>query len=124
MPYINGRLWDSRDRGVEDFQFTSVALPAVSKDEAGKPILESYGSKESDGEPVRLGVMCPTTSLWQDKIRETALRLMNECGTGGVYIDQIAAAPPVLCFDRTHGHPTGGGHWWTAGYWQFLDRLR
>ena len=123
MPYINGRLWDTHDRGCEDFQFTSTALPAVTKQEDGKPVSEQYRSMQSDGKPVRLGVMCPTTKLWQDKIREIVLRLMNECGTCGVYIDQIAAATPVLCFDRTHGHPSGGGHWWTAGYWQYLDRL-
>ena len=34
---------------------------------------------------------------------------MNECGVKGVYIDQIAAAAPTLCFDATHGHPLGGG---------------
>ena len=25
MPYINGRLWDTRDRGAEDFEFTKRA---------------------------------------------------------------------------------------------------
>lgn len=124
MPYINGRLWDTRDKGGEDFEFTRVARPAVTKDEAGEPYTETYGSKESDGSPVKLGVMCPTTALWQTKVRETVLRLMNECGVRGVYIDQIAAAQPTLCFDRSHGHPLGGGHWWTEGYWQLLDALR
>jgi hypothetical protein len=27
MPYINGRLWDTRDKGTEDWQFSKVALP-------------------------------------------------------------------------------------------------
>jgi uncharacterized protein DUF6259 len=124
MPYINGRLWDTRDRGTEGFEFSTVALPAVSKDEHGKPYVETYGSKEKDGSPVRLGVMCPTTELWQKKVRQTVLRLMNECGVKGVYIDQIAAAAPTLCFDRSHGHPTGGGHWWTEGYWKLLAEIR
>jgi len=124
MPYINGRLWDTRDRGKEDFQFTAVARPAATKDEAGKPYLESYGSKESDGSPVQLAVMCPATPLWQAKVRQTVLRLMNEYGTKGVYIDQIAAAAPVLCFDRGHGHPTGGGHWWTDSYNAMVEAIR
>ena len=47
---------------------------------------------------------------------------MNECGVKGVYIDQIAAAAPTLCFDKSHGHPLGGGHWWTEGYWKLLGR--
>lgn len=125
MPYINGRLWDTRDRGVEDFEFTRVALPAVTKQPDGKPFTEQYGSKEADGSPVTLGVMCPTTPLWQKTVRDIVLRLMNEVGTHAVYIDQIAAAAPVLCADPTHGHPLGGGHWWTEqGYWKLLEALR
>jgi len=124
MPYINGRLWDTRDKGNQDFEFTRVALPAVTKDEAGKPYIESYGSKEADGSPVKLGVMCPTTALWQAKVRENVLRLMNEYGVKGVYIDQVAAAPPVLCFDHSHGHPTGGGHWWVESYNAMLAAIR
>ncbi|MGA2496964.1 MAG: DUF6259 domain-containing protein [Tepidisphaeraceae bacterium] len=123
MPYINGRLWDTRDRGVEDFEFTKVALPAVTKNEKGEPYVETYGSKETDGSPVRLGVMCPSTELWQSRIQQTVLRLMNECGVRGVYIDQIAAAQPTLCFDKSHGHPLGGGHWWTEGYWHMLEQI-
>lgn len=123
MPYINGRLWDTRDKGLDDFQFTSVAKPAVTKDEEGQPYTEMYGSKESDGSRVALGVMCPATDVWQDKVKEIVLRLMNECGVHGVYIDQVAAAKAMLCFDRSHGHPTGGGHWWTEAYWQMLDDI-
>jgi len=126
MPYINGRLWDTRDKGAEDDQFSRVALPAATKDEKGKPYEEIYGSKESDGSPVRLAVMCPTTPLWQQKVKEIVLRLMSdEVGVDGVYIDQIAAAAPRLCFDKSHGHPLGGGQWWTHdGYWKMLSDLR
>ena len=124
MPYINGRLWDTRDKGMEDFQFSSVARPAATKDEAGKPYLETYQSKESDGSPVRLAVMCPATQLWQAKVRQIVLRLMQEYGTKAVYIDQVAAAAPELCFDHAHGHPTGGGHWWTASYNAMLAAIR
>ncbi len=123
MPYINGRLWDTRDNGMEDFEFTSVARPAATKDENGEPYTEMYGSKESDGSPVRLAAMCPTTDVWRNKVREIVLRLLNECGVRAVYIDQVAAAQPRLCFDRAHGHPLGGGHWWTEAYWELMDRI-
>lgn len=124
MPYINGRLWDTRDKGAEDGAFTNTALPAVAKMEDGAPFVESYGSKESDGSPVKLGVMCPTTALWQNKVKEIVLRLQNEYGVKGVYIDQVAAATPVLCMDPAHGHPLAGGSWWNTGYWTLLDALR
>jgi len=124
MPYINGRLWDTRDRGLEDYQFTAVALPAATKNHAGEPFVETYGSKEKDGSHVQLAVMCPTTSLWHGKVAELVSRLFQECGTHAVYIDQVAAAPPTLCADSSHGHPLGGGHWWTEGYWALLERIR
>jgi hypothetical protein len=123
MPYINGRLWDTRDRGTEDFQFTQVAQVAAAKDEDGKPYTEMYGSKESDGSRVALAPMCPATNVWQDKVREVVLRLFTECGVKAVYIDQIAAASPRLCFDASHGHPLGGGHWWTDSYWNLLEQI-
>ncbi len=123
MPYINGRLWDTRDKGAEDWAFSRTALPAATKDEDGKPCTESYGSKETDGNSVTLAVMCPTTSLWQDRVGDIVLRLFDEYGVSGVYIDQIAAAQPRLCFDASHGHALGGGHWWTEGYWKMLDAI-
>jgi hypothetical protein len=124
MPYINGRLWDTHDKGAEDWQFTRTALGAATKDEQGQPYVESYGSKESDGNSVKLAVMCPTTPLWQNQVRDVVLRLFGDCGVSGVYIDQIAAASPRLCFDASHGHDLGGGHWWTEGYWAMLSAIR
>jgi len=124
MPYINGRLWDSRDRGAEDFEFSRVARAAATKKEDGQPFLESYGSKETNGQPVSLAVMCPSTRLWQDRVRDLVLRLQRDEGTRGVYIDQVAAAAPTLCVDPSHGHPLGGGHWWTESYWDLLKAIR
>jgi len=124
MPYINGRLWDTHDKGVEDYQFTSVALPAATKDENGQPYIEMYGSKESDGSPVRFAVMCPATELWQNRIRDICLRLFDKYNVDAIYIDQVAAMSPKLCLDKTHGHPLGGGHWWVEGYWKMLQSIR
>lgn len=124
MPYINGRLWDTRDKGQQDREYTSLALPAATKDRDDKPHTEKYGSKEADGSPVELAVMCPTATLWQDTVKETVLRLQKECRVDGVYIDQVAAASPRECMDKTHGHPLGGGSWWNAGYWTMLEGIR
>ncbi len=124
MPYINGRLWDTRDRDANDWRFGTLARPAAAKDESGRPYVESYGSKESDGTPVKLAAMCPSTKLWQDRVGGIVLRLMGECGTRAVYIDQVAAAKPRLCFDAAHGHRLGGGGWWVRSYGELLGRLR
>jgi len=115
MPYINGRLWDT---DLEDF--AKEARPFAAKDKRGKPYIEVYGSGE------KLAVMCPATRFWQNKVRDIVLRLIGpEFGVDAVYIDQVAAARPRLCFDSTHGHPLGGGCWWVLqGYRPMLKRLR
>lgn len=115
MPYINGRLWDS---DTEDFQ--PVALPAATKQRDGAPYIEHYGSDPEDLVP-----MCPTQEVWQSKVQEVVLRLIGpEFNVDGVYIDQVAAAAPAECYDRSHGHPLGGGAWWTTlGYWPMLTAL-
>jgi hypothetical protein len=123
MPYINGRLWDTRDKGLEDYQFSHIARPAATQDPDGEPYTEMYGSKESDESRVRLAVMCPATDIWQEKVKEIVMRLFSECRVHAVYIDQVAAARPMLCFDPDHGHPMGGGSWWTESYWRLLDRI-
>ena len=124
MPYINGRLWDTRDKGTEDFQFTSVALPGTAKKETGKPYIETYNSKESDGSKVELAVMCPAADVWKNKVAENIFRLMNDCGVHGVYVDQVAAAKPELCFDPSHGHPLAGGDWWNREHWKLYEKIR
>jgi hypothetical protein len=124
MPYINGRLWDTRDRGLTDYEFTRIAKAGATKDEDGNPYIEKYGSKETDGSTVQFAVMCPTTEVWRSKMREIILGLFRDYSAKGVYVDQVAAAIPRLCFDPSHGHPRGGGHWWTEGYWRMLEDIR
>ncbi|MCL2711450.1 MAG: DUF6259 domain-containing protein, partial [Planctomycetaceae bacterium] len=124
MPYINGRLWDTRDRGAEDWQFTSVALPGATKKEDGSVYTETYGSKESDGSPVKLAAMCPASEVWQKKVTENIFTLINEYSVAGVYVDQVAAASPVLCFDASHGHPLAGGDWWNREHWKLYEKIR
>jgi len=105
MPYINGRLWDS---GNENFK---EAFPFACKTPEGKPYLEQYAK---DGR--MLACMCPATPFWQKKVQEICQRLLAECGVNAIHIDQIAAAAPQLCHDKSHGHPIGGGAHWVEGY--------
>lgn len=123
MPYINARLWDTRDRGSEDFEWSEKAKPNCTKDRNGEPFIEIYSSKESDGSSVRNSIMCPSTACWQEKITEIVGRLLNEVGVDAVYMDQIAAAQPYPCEDRGHSHRPGGGSWWAEGYNNLLDHV-
>jgi hypothetical protein len=114
MPYINARLWDPassswREEGAESW---------CAKQENGDPYIEVYGSK------VPLAVMCPYTTFWHEKVRRVVARLFDEFSVDAVYLDQICAAGPKLCFATNHGHPPGGGDLWTAGYRRLLQQIR
>ncbi|OHB79208.1 MAG: hypothetical protein A2W31_00165 [Planctomycetes bacterium RBG_16_64_10] len=112
MPYINARLWD-----IATANFAEAKAHCV-KDDQQEVTIERYG-KSAD-----LAPMCPTQPFWQNKVAEIIRRLGDECGVNAVYLDQIASAPPRLCFDANHGHPLGSGSWWVDGYRQMLDPIK
>jgi hypothetical protein len=112
MPYINARLWDIANREFPQ------AKPYSVKDLQGSPIIEEYGSG------AKLSVMCPTQAFWQERVAQIVRRLQEECGVNAVYLDQIASAPPRLCFDPAHRHTLGSGRWWVDGYRQMLTPIK
>ena len=124
MPYTNGHLWDTRDRGIEDWQYTSHGKPLAVKNEDGSVWTEQHTGLESDGSRSVLAGMCPVTQGWKDQVRENTLTAMNQHNTAAVYIDQVAACVSCPCFDPTHGHPLGGGSWWIDGYRDMMKRIR
>jgi len=112
MPYINGRIVDISNDDFDEY------FPYCAKDQMGKHYVETYGNR------VKQAPMCSYTEFWQDKIADIVKRLGVEVGANAVYIDQIAAAGPVLCFDESHGHPLGGGGWWVDGYRKMLKKVQ
>ena len=113
MPYINARLWDS-----EIPSFTN-ALPAACKKPDGQThYVEIYGSKR------KLSPMCPTTPLWRTRVNDICAELMERIGVNAIYLDQVAAARPAPCYDTSHGHPLGGGHYWTDAYRELIAPIR
>lgn len=118
MPYINGRLWDTHDRGKEDWQFTSVAKPNCTKKGNGEPFLEVYPTSN-----LELAIMCPSTALWQEKLKEITDKLFHECKVNAIYVDQIGAAQAYPCEDLNHSHRPGGGTWWVESYRNLLDHV-
>ena len=119
MPYINGRLWDTHDKGKEDWQFTPIARPNCTKKIGDQPFLEVYPTSN-----IELAIMCPSTALWQEKQKEIMDTLFHEFGVNAIYIDQIGAAQAYPCEDRNHAHRAGGGTWWVESYRNLLDHAK
>ncbi|MBR4612771.1 MAG: hypothetical protein IKO40_08650 [Kiritimatiellae bacterium] len=111
MPYINGRLWDSV---LESY---SNAVPSATKTPDGACYMDEYGGH-------RLAVMCPATNPWRQKMDELCDRMELELGVNALYIDQVSASTPRPCHDKSHGHPLGGGAFWTEGYRELMRPIR
>ena len=113
MPYINARLWDS------DIPSFTNAFPAACKKPDGRThYVETYDS----GRP--LAVMCPTTPFWRTRVGDICAELMERIAVNAIYLDQVAAALPVACYDVSHGHPLGGGRYWADAYRELMAPIR
>lgn len=113
MPYVNGHLWDTDTASWEAENARSGA--ALTPD--GDLYIEGWQQQKH-------AVMCPHSELWTEKLRQIAVRLADEYGCDGIYLDQIGAASPRLCFATDHGHPVGGGGFWARGYDHLLEVMR
>lgn len=130
VPYINGRLWDTHTASWQRQGAESAATKAPYVLTRG---LEYHPWPQQAQERVlyleywggaRHAVMCPTTALWTEKVRQVSRRLVGEYNVDGVYVDQVASWHPVLCFDKTHDHPIGGGAYWVDGYRKLVLAVR
>lgn len=101
IPYINTRLWIEED-------------PSFKEEGADKAVVMNNPT-ESNAEPWTKGVhhrtICPATPIFQQKNRQVCA-MVKDSEFDGVYIDQIASFNAMLCFDKNHNHPVGGGNWW------------
>lgn len=113
MPYING---SSADMNIADWE---KFAPHAIVDEAGG--LRPHLYSEAAG---RLLGMCPSQLFWQGTIARLVERLVSEEGVNGVYVDQISAMEHEMCFNRTHGHPLGGGRYWVDGNRELLRKVK
>lgn len=123
FPYINGRIFDvASDSYLEDdgdLYCSKKTRPHVITSDS--MLLESY--VESYGSEATFCVASPYTAYWQNKVAEVVDELVNVWQVPGVYIDQLASAKPVLCWDAKHGHTLGGGDFWREGCASMMDAI-
>jgi hypothetical protein len=69
-------------------------------------------------------MMCTSSAWWGEQLAQIGQRLARDCGANALYLDVSANCAPLLCFDPTHGHPPGGGHWWVDGQIAQIERIK
>ncbi len=111
MPYFNGYIYDT-----DLASFNGSGLPNATKRENGDYFSQDFGGQH-------FAVMCPTTSTWQDIIKNATVNIANTMGANGVYLDQVSAAVGRECMDTTHNHTLGGGSFWREGYHDLISNV-
>ncbi len=112
MPYINGRLWD-----LDIDSFKTEGITGASLDPKGETYVEIYPSQR------RQAPMCSASETWQKKMLEVCDWMLNDCHFNAIYLDQIGASAPALCYNPEHGHTLGGGTYWVDGYREMLSAI-
>jgi hypothetical protein len=128
--YFNPTLWDT----LYDFDGpnpweTEDGQSMAIRNANGSIVM--YGSTAYEKPPARVpGVpwinaarMCPAAAGWQQKVQST-LSSLASLPVSGVYLDEITAYAPSLCFAQGHGHLPGGGSYWVDGYRALLGKSR
>ena len=90
---------------------------SVVRKRDGTPYIEHYGAG------IPFGSLCINDTPWQDRLVETVNYLTHELGADSMYLDQLAMAGSLRCYNPEHSHgndPTA----WNQGYEKLLERLR
>ncbi len=122
-PYMDYYLWSRTDDEDQksDFEYKKIGLPSAAKNRDGTVAgLSDYRWNKGD-----VGsVMCPAAQPFQQKIEEI-LTNIAAFGVDAIYLDQMGAATPYICFDANHGHAPGSGrNWIMEGYRKYLSQFR
>jgi hypothetical protein len=92
-------------------------------------VVDQWGARvdwrlQGTGGEVNWTWICPAVEGWKDYNVEQIDELVDRYDVDGVYLDILSASPPMECYDESHGHPLGGGAWWTSHSLETADLLR
>lgn len=113
IPYVNARIVDMNCEEIEKLRPENYFI----RDENGQSIHEPWN------DIAKLVPMCPATDFWQDTVRDFCTDYFS-LGFDGFYLDQIGSYYATRCYDRSHGHPLGGGSYWNEGYHRLIRKVR
>ncbi len=112
--YMNHALWGTtteswKNEGAERF---------AARDSKGNILTHVFNI--FSGKPT--AYMCMGTQFWKDKYSSLCDSAVNIYGANGVYMDM--ACLNTMCFDKSHGHPVGGGNYHIQNFSKMTNLIR
>lgn len=114
LPYVNSMLWDEQFTG---FQSTGQKIAVRSVEKESVPY-----NKQMEF----LRYACPHSTVWQKRVVDARNGILDANGKScsGIYLDMLAAAAPILCYDNLHGHQQGDAYAWQRGLRALLQQTK
>ena len=112
--YMNQMQWGTNTESWEK----EHAIDYAVKDINGNTNTHTYNIFTNKS----LTTMCMGTQFWKDKYSSLCDSAVNTYQTNGVYMDQACFS--FLCYDKTHGHPIGGGNYWLKNFAKLTQQIR
>ncbi len=100
--------------GYEDHCVCEYALI----DENGNPVTDT------DHQGHTCDYLCQATDFVSDYTTYVAQQLYEQAGAPGIYLDVFPFDEARLCYDPGHGHPVGGGDYYTQAKVHLVQHLR
>ncbi len=109
--YINSRIVNT---GFEDQQERLQKFAVKNRD--GSRFEEKYGADD-----VSFASMCINTE-WRKFLLKTVNYLTHEIGADSMYLDQLAMACSVKCYEESHDHHSDRTAW-NGGYQKLIEEM-
>ena len=113
IPYFIGWLWNMTTESYRVEEGHKSAMLGKSGD-----ILWTWAGGDDPQ-----AAMCPATQQWRDKVTSVSKEYIGKYGHSGVYYDYFTVHQ-ADCFDKSHGHPIGGGNYWTKSVHELYEQVR
>ena len=112
--YMNQALWGT----TTESWIREGAAEFAAKDAKGKVLSHVFNifSKKPTA------YMCMATQFWKDKYSSLCDSAVNTYKADGVYMDM--ACLNTMCFDKSHGHPVGGGNYHIQHFGKMTSLIR
>jgi hypothetical protein len=113
FPYVNAQVWDQT---LADFRDVGARVALRT---------EAHDTLAYNAELNNLRYACPYSAVWQQRITQARAALLDTEGrrSQGIYLDMLAAAPPVICWADDHGHRPGDAYSWAQGGRGLLQQI-
>ena len=112
--YMNQALWGTTTQSWN----TENAESAAAKDMNGNTLAHVFN--KFTNKPA--AYMCMGTQFWKDKYSSLCDSAVNTYKVNGVYMDMACLS--LKCYDKSHGHPMGGGNYWIKNFARITNQIR